>query len=370
MSQPKAHDWILDLAPYVPGRSTADGVAKPVKLSANESTFGPSAKALTAAHRSVDEMLWYPDGGSTELRDTIADVHGLDPSKVVCGTGSGDILTLLIQAYAGPGDEVIHSQYGFMIYPIYAQVVGATAIAVPNQNWAADVDAILEAVTSDTKLVFIDNPNNPTGAYLDWSEIERLHAGLRDDIILVLDAAYAECVTANDYHAGEKLVERANNVVMTRTFSKMYALAGLRIGWAYGAPELIDIVNRIRMPFNVSMPAHDAAVEAVKDQEHLKAAIDFNHEWREWVTASLMALGLDVVPSQTNFVLVGFPDEAPFTAEEAYNYLTGRGYLLRWLPSQGLKNHLRLTIGKAEQNRAVVQLLSAFMNGSREGGDG
>lgn len=366
MTNPKAHDWILDLAAYVPGRAKIDGVKNPVKLSSNESVYGASPRALEAYRNAADELMRYPDAGSNDLRDAIADVYKLDADKIICGAGSDDLLTLLIHAYAGPGDEVIYSQYGFMVYPIQTQAVGATGIAVPNKNWAADVDGILEAVSEDTKLVFIDNPNNPTGAYLDWSEIERLHKGLRSDILLVLDAAYAECVTEADYHAGEKLVESANNVIMTRTFSKMYALAGLRVGWGYGDPAIIDILNRIRMPFNVCLPGQPAAIEAVKDQDHLKASIDFNTEWRDWLTANLTALGLDVVPSQTNFVLVGFPEEAPHTAELANQFLTKNGFLLRWLPGQGLASHLRLSVGTAEQNRAVVSLIAEFMNGSPE----
>jgi histidinol-phosphate aminotransferase len=366
MTAPKAHDWILDLAAYVPGRATIEGIENPVKLSSNESVFGASPAAIDAYRDSADELMRYPDAASNDLRDAIAEVYNLNPDKIMCGAGSDDLLTLLIHAYAGPGDEVIYSQYGFMVYPIQTQAVGATGIAVPNKNWGADVDGILEAVTADTKLVFVDNPNNPTGAYLDWSEIERLHAGLRSDIVLVLDAAYAECVTADDYHSGEKLVERADNVIMTRTFSKMYALAGLRVGWAYGAPSIIDILNRIRMPFNVCLPGQPVAIAAVKDQVHLKASVEFNTEWREWLTASLAALGLDVVPSQTNFVLIGFPEEAPFTAELANQFLTKNGFLLRWLPGQGLASHLRLSVGTPEQNRAVVSLLTEFMNGSPE----
>ncbi len=258
MAGPKAHEWIADMAPYVPGKAKVDGIANPVKLSSNECVYGASPKALDAFARSAGQVLRYPEADSAALRTAIAEVYGLDADRIVCGAGSDDILTLLIHSYAGPGDEVIYSQYGFMVYPVQTKAVGATGIAVPNKNWAADVDGILEAVTADTKLVFIDNPNNPTGAYLPWSEIERLHAGLPENVLLVLDAAYAECVTAEDYKAGEEMVERASNVIMTRTFSKMYALAGLRVGWAYAAPAIIDILNRVRMPFNVCLPGQPA----------------------------------------------------------------------------------------------------------------
>ena len=358
---PSAHPWIQGMQPYAPGRAVVEGIENPVKLSANESVYGPSPAAIQAVQDGAATMLRYPDGGSNNLRDAIAAAHNLDADKIVCGAGSDDILTLLIHAYAGPGKEVIYSQYGFMVYPIQTKAVGGTGIAVPNKDWAADVDGILDAVTENTVLVFVDNPNNPTGAYVNWSEIERLHAGLPDHVVLVLDAAYAECVTEDDYHAGEKLVERADNVIMTRTFSKIYALAGLRVGWGYGAPSIIDVLNRIRMPFNVCLPGQDAAIAAVQDVAHLKASVDFNTEWREWLTAELTALGLKIVPSQTNFVLIEFPAESPFTAAEANDFLTSRGYLLRYLGV--LPNHLRLSVGSAQQNRAVVQLIAEFMRG-------
>ncbi|GHF11744.1 histidinol-phosphate aminotransferase 2 [Kordiimonas sediminis] len=361
-SGPQAHPWIMNLNPYVPGKASLDNGRPVVKLSANESVFGPSPAALEAARTAADDICRYPDGGSHALRHAIADVHSLDADRIVCGAGSDDLLTLLIHAYAGPGKEVIYSQYGFMVYPLVTESVGATGIAVPNKNWAADVDGILDAVTDNTTLVFIDNPNNPTGAYLNWDEIKRLHSSLPAHVLLVLDAAYAECVTAEDYKAGEELVDAFDNVVMTRTFSKMYALAGLRVGWAYAPAAVVDILNRIRMPFNVCLPGQYAAIAAMQDQAHLKASVEFNREWRNWVRARLMALGLDVVESETNFLLIEFPDESPFTAKEANAYLMDNGYILRHLGF--LPNHLRLSIGTEEQNRAVVELLTAFMSGA------
>jgi len=363
MSLPQPKSWISDLAPYVPGRSSVDGVANPVKMSSNESVFGISPAALAAYRAAEQDLFRYPDAGSVELRDVIGSTHGINPAHIICGAGSDELLTLLIHSYAGPGDEIIHSQFGFMVYPIQGKAAGATTIAVANKDWAAHVDGMLAAVTEKTKLVFVDNPNNPTGAYLPWSEIERLHAGLPSHVLLVLDAAYAECVTAGDYHAGSKLVESARNVVMTRTLSKQYALAGLRVGWMYGPDHVVDAMNRVRQPFNVNVPAMAAAIAALQDQAFLSESIAFNAREREGLTASLMALGLDVVPSQTNFVLIGFPTQAGATAEEANAYLTRNGYLLRWLPGQGLANHLRLTVGTPAQNQAVVTLLSAFLRG-------
>jgi histidinol-phosphate aminotransferase len=365
MPAPKAHDWIMDLNAYVPGRAHVHGVKDPVKMSANESAFGPSPKAVEAIKAAATKVMRYPDPASADLRDAIAEVHGLKAEGIICGAGSDEVLTLLIHTYAGPGDEVIFSQHGFMVFPIQTQAAGATGVAVPNKNWAADVDGILAAVTERTKIVIVDNPNNPTGAYLPWSEIERLHAGLPEHVLLILDAAYAECVTASDYEAGEALVEAAQNVVMTRTFSKMYALAALRVGWLYGPAHVVDALNRWRMPFNVCSTGQVAALAAVRDQKHLDAAVRHNNTWRDWMTAELSSLGLDVVPSETNFLLVEFPSESPFTALECNEYLTRNGYLVRALPS--LKKHLRISIGTDEQNRAVTALIREFMNGSPEG---
>lgn len=358
MTAPKAHDWITEMAPYVPGRATVEGIAEPVKLSSNESAFGASPAAVEAFRTVAGNLMRYPDANSSDLRDAIGEIHGLEADKIICGAGSDELLTLLIHTYAGPGDEVIYSQYGFMVYAVQTKAVGATGVAVPNKNWAADVDGILEAVTSDTKLVFVDNPNNPTGAYNTWAEIERLHAGLPDHVILVLDAAYAECVTAEDYKAGEILAAKHDNVIMTRTFSKMYALAGLRVGWAYGAPGIIDMISRVRMPFNVCVPGHPAAIEAVKDQGHLQASVDFNTKWRNWLTDELKALGLDAVESQTNFVLVEFP-KGNQCATACNEFLTSRGYLVRALPP--LPDHLRISLGTEEQNRGVIALIKEFL---------
>ncbi len=364
MTAPKPHSWIAGLNPYVPGRATADGVVRPVKLSANESTFGASPNALAVYKAEAENMLRYPDGSFLGLVDAIASTYELEHDMITCGAGSDELLTMMIHAYVGQGDEVIHSQYGFMVYPIVTKAVGGIPIAVPNKNWAADVDGILAAVTDKTKIVCVDNPNNPTGAYVSWTEIERLHAGLPSHVLLVLDAAYAECVTAEDYKAGIELARARDNVVMTRTFSKMYALAGLRVGWMYGAKSVVETFNKVRMPFNVSKPAQHAAIAAVKDQDHLHASVDYNSHWRAELAASITALGLSVVPSQTNFLLIGFPTDKGLTAGEANDYLAKNGYLLRWLPGLGLKDHLRLTIGKPQENNAVVQLLTAFMNGS------
>lgn len=361
MTGPKPHRWIEKIAAYKPGKAKVDGVVQAVKLSANESAFGPSPKALEAFNQSADQLHRYPDPGSYDLISAIANVHGLDARKIICGAGSDELLTLLIHCFAGVGDEIICSHYGFSVYPIQALAVGATPIKVPNKNWGADVDGILAAVTPKTKLVFIDNPNNPTGAYVPWSDIERLHAGLPDHVILVLDAAYGECVDAPDYQAGEALAGRAKNVVMTRTFSKLYGLAALRVGWAYGSEDILGALHRVRMPFNVNTPAQAAACAAMLDQDHLQASVAHNAHWRKAMTADLAAMGLTVIPSQTNFLLIEFPAGM---AEKAYQFLASQGYILRYLPDQGLADYLRLSIGSARENRSVIALIRDFMQES------
>lgn len=362
MSDLKPNPWVADLAPYVPGRAKAEGVERIVKLSANESPVGPSPRAIEAMTMAATGLHLYPDPDAGELRHAIAQARGLEPERIVCGAGSDEILHLAAFAYVKAGDEVIHSRYGFMMYPIIAKSLGATPVAVDNKDWAADVDGILAAVSDKTRLVYLDNPNNPTGAYIPKAEVERLHAGLPSDCLLVYDTAYAECVDADDYTDGADLARAHANVLMSRTFSKVYGLAALRIGWGYAAPSVIDAMNRIRMPFNANTAAQRAAVAAVADGEHLAKARVHTIEWRQWLTAQLAAMGLEPVDSQTNFVLIRFPKTKGVTAEEANAWLTGRGYLLRWLPGQGLGDCLRLTVGTEQENHAVVELLREFMN--------
>ncbi len=364
MPMPKAHDYIMDITAYVPGRATADGIANPTKLSANESVFGPSPKAVAAYKAIAEGLMLYPDGGSHELREALAKTFKLDPTMLVFGAGSEELLSLLMNCYSGPGDEVIFPEISFIIYPILTSVTGATAVTVPNNNdMAADIDGILAAVTSKTKVVIIDNPNNPTGAYNSWDEVKRLHAGLPDDVLLILDGAYAECATAVDFSAGQALVEASNNVVMTRTFSKMYALAGLRAGWCYAPDNVCDVLNRVRLPFALNIAAQAAAKEAVLDVAHAKAALEFNSAGRSFLTASLSALGLRVIPSQTNFIFIEFPNEEPVTAKNAYDFLTENGYLLRHIKGPITGAYLRMTVGNQQQNRSVVELLREFLDG-------
>src|SRR5579864_3649559 len=283
---------ILDIAPYIGGDAKLEGVERPIRLASNESALGPSPKAIAAYRALAHEIHRYPEGSAELLREALGSHHNLDPERIVCGAGSDELIGLLLRAYAGPGDEVLYSRHGFLMYAIGAQSVGATPVAVPERELTADVDGFLARVTERTRIVFIANPNNPTGTYLPAEEMARLHAGLPRHVVLAIDAAYAEFVNRNDYEPGIALVNRADNVVMLRTFSKVYALAGLRLGWAYCPPAIADVLNRIRGPFNVSAPALAAGVAAVEDVAALARARAHNQRWLAWFSERLTALGL------------------------------------------------------------------------------
>ncbi len=358
---PMPHQGVLDIAPYVPGKSTATGGAKLHKLSSNETPLGAGPAAI-AAYKAVAERLeHYPDGAASALRDAIAAAHGLNPDRIVCGAGSDEILHLIANAYIGPGDEAIHSQYGFLVYPIVIRAMGGTPVVAPETGYIADVDAILALVNEKTRVVFLANPNNPTGTYLPFSEVRRLHAALPTRVLLVLDAAYAEYVRRNDYESGIELAGSAPNVIMTRTFSKIYGLAALRLGWCYGPAPVIDALNRIRGPFNVSAAAIAAGAAAIGDTVHVARAAEHNTVWLPKVSEALTRLGLKVTPSVGNFILIHFPDAAGKRAPDADAYLLDRGLVLRRVESYGLPNALRMTIGSAEANEAVIAALGEFL---------
>jgi histidinol-phosphate aminotransferase len=359
--RPAPRSGILDIAAYVPGRSRAVPGVKLHKLSSNETPLGPSPAAVEAYQRVAGDLERYPDGAATELREAIGAAYGLNPDRIVCGNGSDDILHLIANGYVGPGDEAIYTEYGFLVYPIAIRAMGGTPVVAPEKNFTTHVDAILARVTPKTRVVFLANPNNPTGTYIPFSEVRRLHEELRPDILLVLDAAYAEYVRRNDYESGVELAGSADNVVMVRTFSKIYGLAALRIGWAYGPPEVIDVLNRIRGPFNVSSAAIAAGAAALADRTHRENAVAHNETWLPRVTAEVEKLGLKVTPSVGNFVLIHFPDVAGKRAAEADDFLISRGVVLRRVGAYGLPNALRMTIGSAEANEATVAALAAFM---------
>jgi histidinol-phosphate aminotransferase len=355
-NRPVPRPGILDIAPYVGGEAKAPGFERPIRLASNESALGPSPKAAAAYRALAGDIHRYPDGDSEALRAALAQAHGLDPARIVCGAGSDELITMLLRAYAGPGDEVLYSRHGFLMYPISALAVGATPVAAPEKALTADVDALLARVTPRTRLVFIANPNNPTGTYLGIPEMERLHRGLPSDAMLVIDAAYAEFVGRNDYEPGIALANRADNIVMLRTFSKIYALAGLRLGWAYCTPEVAGVLHRIRGPFNVGAAAQAAGVAAVEDVEALQRARAHNDRWLPWFSARLSALGIELTPSVGNFVLARFAD-----ADAAFAFLQKRGILTRKMGGYGLPDRLRITIGTGEEMEAVAAALAEFM---------
>jgi histidinol-phosphate aminotransferase len=352
---------ILDLAPYVGGEASIPGVEQPIRLASNESALGPSPKAIAAYTALAGEIHRYPEGSAEALRDAIGRRHNLDPQRIVCGAGSDELIALLMRAYAGPGDEVLHSRHGFLIYSIGASSVGATPVAAPERALTADVDALLERVTARTRIVFLANPNNPTGTYLSAGELARLHAGLPASVVLVIDAAYAEFVNRNDYDPGIGLVDRADNVVMLRTFSKIYALAGLRLGWAYCPPAIADVLHRVRGPFNVSTPAIAAGIAALEDSEALKRARAHNDHWQPWLSERLAALGLPLTAGVANFVTPRFPDEPGRDAEAAFAFLRDKGILTRKLAAYGLPQHLRISIGTGPEMEKVAAVLGEFL---------
>jgi histidinol-phosphate aminotransferase len=358
---PQPRSGLLDIEAYVPGRSTAPGAVRLFKLSANETPLGPSPKAIAAFHAAAEQLQDYPEGSAAKLREAIGRVFGLDPARIVCGAGSDDLLGLLAHAYVGPGDQAIYTAHGFRIYPIFTLAAGGRPVMVAEKNHTADVDSILAAVTDRTRIVFLANPNNPTGTYLPFDEIKRLHRALPPHVLLVLDAAYAEYVRRNDYEAGIELVATTANTVMTRTFSKIHGLAALRLGWMYGPAHVVDVLNRIRGPFNVSTPAMMAGVAAIEDAAHMEASRAHNARWLPWLTEEIGMLGLVVTPSVANFILIHFPTSPGRTAQDADAFLLSRGMILRQVGSYGLPDALRLTIGSEEANRLVVKALAEFM---------
>jgi histidinol-phosphate aminotransferase len=359
--RPQPRPGVLAINAYVPGKSSAPGVDKVFKLSSNETPLGPSPKAIAAYNAVGRHLEDYPDGSASDLREAIGRAFGLDPDRIVCGAGSDDLLNLLARAYLADGDEAIHTTHGFLVYPIATLGTGAKPVVAAETDYTADVDAILRLVTPRTKVVFLANPNNPTGTYLPFDEIKRLHQGLPPNVLLVIDAAYAEYVRRNDYEAGIELVATNDNVVMTRTFSKIHGLAALRLGWMYGPSHVVDAVNRIRGPFNVNTAAIQAGIAAIEDAAHQERSRQHNTRWLAWLTEEIGKLGLKVTPSVANFVLIHFPDQAGRTAKDADAFLTRRGLILRQVGAYKLPNALRMSVGSEEANRLVVQALADFL---------
>ncbi|HTZ71263.1 MAG TPA: histidinol-phosphate transaminase [Acetobacteraceae bacterium] len=354
---------ILEIEPYSPGVSKLPGANRVVKLSSNEGAFGPPPGALRAMEAATHAFHRYPDGGAARLREAIGARFGLDPARIVCGAGSDDLIYLLCHIYGGAGTELIMTEHGFSIYDIAGRLAGCRVVKAPERNLTADVDAILAAVSPATRMVFLANPNNPTGTFLPTSEVTRLRAALPPDVLLVLDAAYAEYVDRPDYDPGIALVEAGDNTVMTRTFSKMFGMGGLRLGWAYAPPEVVDLLHRARYPFNVSMAAHEAGIAALAEPGWVETSRTHNKAERARLTEQLQAAGIFVHPSETNFVLADF--RTPEMADKADHYLRSHGLIVRRVGGYGLPHCLRITVGLANENDLVIDALRDFAAANR-----
>ena len=361
---PQPRPCVLELPEYVPGERELKGIAEPIKLSSNESTLGPSPQALKAYADAATQLHRYPDPDQNELRDALAEHFGLAVNQLICGNGSAELIQILIHAYVGEGDEVLLSEYGFPLYRIFAISQGASVALSSEVDCVTSVDSLLECVTPKTKLVAIANPNNPTGTYLSGSEVRRLHANLPEHVLLLLDEAYAEYVTAEDFESGLKWADETENVVVARTFSKLYGLAALRIGWMLAPQRVFQTMQRFRITFNTNGPALATAVAALHDVEYTKQVQNHNHLWRKRMTEELEAQGLNVIPSMANFLLIQFLDEPKSNSEAAANALKCNGIIPRPVSAGSPPNCMRITIGKSEENQAVLHTLKQFMKGT------
>ncbi|MCB9956691.1 MAG: histidinol-phosphate transaminase [Caulobacterales bacterium] len=348
------------LSPYSQGKSSAEGFAEPIKLSSNESPLGPSPRAIAAYHDAAARLFRYPDGGQSALRKAIGDIYGLDPTRIVCGNGSEELQLLLVRAFVSPSDEVICSEFSFIMGRIHAEAQGATIVTAPEVDYRADADAILARITPKTRMIMLASPNNPVGDYMRRCEFERLVENTPKHVIIIYDGAYADYVDASDYDNGFALCDRAPNVVITRTFSKLYGLAGLRIGWMYADKSVIDAIERIRTPFNTNIAALAAAEAAVRDTDYSAKVKAHNAIWLSRLTTTLRDLGYEVFPSVANFYLIRFSANGDFTADQAAEFLLKRGVIPRPVSAGGPAGCLRITVGLDHENEAVIDALKEF----------
>ena len=360
--RPEPKPGILDIEAYKPGKAKAEGFASPVKLSSNENILGCSPLARDAYREAGDRLNIYPDSRTTQLRTVLAERRRIEPDRLVFGCGTDEVFALLNQVFLQPGDNIVMGQHGFAAYAIGARACGGEAKYAPEPGYRVSVDEMLKAVDDRTRLMFIANPGNPTGTFIRRDEIEALHAGLRPDVLLVLDGAYAEFAADPAFDDGLDLARGAQNVVVTHTFSKLYGLAALRVGWAYCPQHVAEAVERIRLPFNTSIGGQEAAIAALADEDFTRRSLEHVGQWRPWLSQQLGGLGLEVVPSAANFVLVAFPETPGKTAADAEAWLARRGLLVRGLANYGLPGHLRITIGLEEHNRALVEALTELLN--------
>jgi len=360
--KPLPKPGLMDIHAYVPGKAKVEGFAEPMKLSANENALGSSSKAREAYAQAIQTLHMYPDPGAAIVRKAIAERYRLEPERLIFGCGSDEVFQILNQAYLEPGDNIVQGAHGFAAFAIGAKACQAEVRMAPEPGYRIDVDEMLACVDDRTRIVFLANPGNPTGTWIPFSEVRRLHEALPPSVVLVLDGAYGEFALDPAFDDGLELARRSTNVVVTHTFSKLHGLAGLRIGWAYAPDEIVAAYDRIRPPFNTSIPAQLAAVAALGDEEFQQASIALTEQWRPWLAQQLGGLGLEAVgPSAANFVLVGFPKAPGKTAREAEAFLATRGILVRGVGGYGLPDHLRMTIGLEAQNRALIDALADFM---------
>jgi histidinol-phosphate aminotransferase len=363
MTSPSPRPEILTIHPYVAGESELPGANRTVKLSSNEGAFGVPPSARAAIAKAAAESYRYPDGGADRLREAIGKRWGLDPRRIVCGAGSDDLLYQFCLSYGGPGRDIVMSAHGFSIYHIAGTYAGSRVIKVPERNLTTDLDAMLAAVSPATRLMFIANPNNPTGSMVPVEEIARFRAALPPEVLLVLDSAYAEYVTHPAYDAGIGLVDATDNTVMTRTFSKIFGLGGMRIGWCYAPPAIVDVLNRVRGPFNVSVAAQAAAIAALTEPGWVEKGWGHNAEYRPKLAAGIEATGLKVWPSEANFVLVDLGTIEQANAADAF--LRTNGIIVRKVGGYGLPHCLRVTVGTAEEVAQVIDGFAEFMRCAR-----
>lgn len=367
---PELNPWLREISPYQGGEAGAPGARRTVKLSSNENPLGPSQRAVDAYRRAADRLNVYPEGGATALRTTLGEIHGLDPDWISCGAGSDELISLLCLAYAAPGDETVMATHSFAMYRISTLAVGARPVIAADNGLGADIEALAAAVTEKTRILFLANPNNPTGTLLSAAELQALIDAVPPRVLIVLDAAYAEYVRGDDYDCGFKFVESRPNVVVLRTFSKIYGLAALRVGWAYAHPDVIDALNRVRGPFNVTAPGQAAAEAAARDQEYIEYCALQNEVWRDWLTKKLSEAGATSPKGFCNFVLPYFGVEGPRSAAAADAFLRARGLIARRLESYHMPGHLRITVGAPDDCLAVANAIAAFMRDPETSGTG
>ena len=358
---PAPKPGILDIAPYVGGKSRIEGVAEPMKLSSNENALGAGEKAREAYAAAVGNIHMYPDGRAMKLRDAVADHHGLEPERLIFGNGSDEVFALLNQTYLTAGDNIVSGEYGFLAYRISALANQASVKLAPEPDFRLTPEAILAEVDDRTRIVYVSSPSNPTGSYNTAEEIRRLHEALPPHILLVIDEAYAEFVAEPDWETSFPLARDSDNIIVTRTFSKIHGLGGLRIGFGYAPLKVCEAVDRIRLPFNVNIPAQLAAVAALGDEDFQRRSLALVNQWRPWLAQQLCGLGLEPLPSAANFVLVGFPTTSGKTAREADAFLSARGLIVRYVAGYGLPNHLRITIGLPAENARFLEALAKVL---------